>query len=65
MQQKLIRVYERGGYDRECDLLATVDKQGNVLKVYDYNGNELPILFGEVRFQKRNWRLPRPPIRIK
>lgn len=38
------------------DLLAEVDKVGNVLKVFDYNGNELAInLDGTVRFNKTRW----------
>ncbi|MFW2002098.1 hypothetical protein [Acinetobacter ursingii] len=65
MKQKMIRVYERGVIENSCDLLATVDKQGVVVKVYDYNGNELQILFDEVRFNKKVWTLPKPPIRLK
>lgn len=65
MKQKMIRVYERGVIENSCDLLATVDKQGAVVKVYDYNGNELQIIFDEVRFNKKVWRLPKPPIRLK
>ncbi len=65
MKQKMIRVYERGVIENSCDLLATVDKQGVVVKVYDYNGNELQILFDEVRFNKKVWTLPKPPIRLR
>lgn len=65
MKQKMIRVYERGVIENSCDLLATVDNQGAVVKVYDYNGNELQILFDEVRFNKKVWTLPKPPIRLK
>lgn len=58
MNQKMIMVYERGSIDKSCHLLATVDKNGKVLKIYDYNGNELQLMFNEVRFNKKLWTLP-------
>jgi hypothetical protein len=44
---------------KTIDLVAEVDKAGNILKISDYNGNELAINFdGTVTFNKRRWRLP-------
>lgn len=54
----MIKVYENGSIEKSCHLLATVDKNGKVLKVYDYNGNELQIMFNEVLFNKKLWTLP-------
>ncbi|ENW41157.1 TPA: hypothetical protein RP450_001120 [Acinetobacter baumannii] len=43
--------------DRNVDLLADLDKNGEVIKIYDYNGNELKINFlrDEVYYKKTWW----------
>ncbi len=43
MQQLMIMVTEVGKLEHSCNLLAEVNKGGKVLKVFDYNGNQLPI----------------------
>ncbi|AIL78510.1 hypothetical protein APC21_01620 [Acinetobacter baumannii] len=44
--------------DRNVDLLADLDKNGEVIKIYDYNGNELKINFlrDEVYYKKTWWK---------
>lgn len=44
--------------DRNLDLLADLDKNGEVIKIYDYNGNELKINFlrEEVYYKKTWWK---------
>lgn len=44
--------------DRNLDLLADLDKNGEVTKIYDYNGNELKINFlrEEVYYKKTWWK---------
>ncbi|KRI47603.1 hypothetical protein APC42_10695 [Acinetobacter pittii] len=43
--------------DRSVDLLAEFDKNNEVTKIYDYNGNELKINFlrDEVYYKKLWW----------
>ncbi|MEO4072902.1 hypothetical protein PX335_13610 [Acinetobacter pittii] len=43
--------------DRSVDLLAEFDKNNEVTKIYDYNGNELKINFlrDEVYYKKSWW----------
>ena len=43
--------------DRSLDLLAELDKNNEVAKIYDYNGNELKINFlrDEVYYKKLWW----------
>ncbi|HCG3405770.1 TPA: hypothetical protein NJU56_003820, partial [Acinetobacter baumannii] len=43
MQQLMIMVTEVGKLEHSCNLLAEVNKGGKVIKVFDYNGNQLPI----------------------
>ncbi|MBR7715545.1 hypothetical protein [Acinetobacter nosocomialis] len=41
------------------DLVAEIDQYGKVLKVSDYNGNELEINHdGTVTFNKTRWHIP-------
>ncbi|HCT9558690.1 TPA: hypothetical protein OVL15_001888 [Acinetobacter baumannii] len=42
MQQLMIMVTEVGKLEHSCNLLAEVNKGGKVIKVFDYNGNQLP-----------------------
>lgn len=44
--------------DRNVDLLADLAKNGEVTKIYDYNGNELKINFlrEEVYYKKTWWK---------
>ncbi|HAV5681183.1 TPA: hypothetical protein JI157_15410 [Acinetobacter baumannii] len=55
--QVMIMVSEAGRMENTCNLPADLDKYGNVLKIYDYNGNELKINFlnNEVYFNKTWW----------
>lgn len=43
---------------RNVDLVADIDKNGEVTKIYDYNGNELKINFlrDEVYYKKTWWK---------
>ncbi|QXA07982.1 hypothetical protein I6L27_00095 [Acinetobacter pittii] len=43
--------------DNGLDMLAELDKNGEVTKIYDYNGNELKINFlrDEVYYKKLWW----------
>ncbi|CAM0699091.1 hypothetical protein K5E68_01040 [Acinetobacter baumannii] len=59
MQQLMIMVTEVGKLEHTCNLLAEINKSGKVLKVFDYNGNQLPInIDGTVTFNRRRWELP-------
>ncbi|MGX4755965.1 hypothetical protein [Acinetobacter baumannii] len=58
MPQVMIKGFDHAN-TKVIDLLAEVDKVGNVLKVFDYNGNQLTInLDGTVMFNKTRWRIP-------
>lgn len=52
----MIKAYDFAN-TKEVDLLADIDKGGNILKVYDYNGNELKINFlqNQVYYNKTWW----------
>lgn len=56
MAQVMIKAYDFAN-TKEVDLLADIDKGGNILKVYDYNGNELKINFlqNQVYYNKTWW----------
>ncbi|EIB7119730.1 hypothetical protein AW812_RS00415 [Acinetobacter baumannii] len=59
MSQVMIMVSEAGRIENTCNLPADLDKNGNVLKIYDYNGNQLPInIDGTVTFNRHRWELP-------
>lgn len=47
--------------DRSLDMLAELDKNGEVTKIYDYNGNELKVNFlrNEVYYKKLWWQFQR------
>ncbi|MEI1691259.1 hypothetical protein [Acinetobacter nosocomialis] len=57
MSQVMIMVYEAGKVERTCNLLADLDKNNEVTKIYDYNNNELKINFqrSEVYFNMTWW----------
>lgn len=57
MAQAMIMVMEAGKTEHTCNLLADINKKGEVTKLYDYNGNELKINFlrNEVYFKKIWW----------
>lgn len=44
-QQVMIMVMEAGKAEHTCNLLADINKNGEVTNLYDYNGNELKINF--------------------
>ncbi|MDS7929213.1 hypothetical protein RMB13_06940 [Acinetobacter sp. V102_4] len=50
---QLIKIFKNGSTNF-VDLLAELDKNGEVTKIYDYNGNELKINFlrNEVYYKK-------------
>ncbi len=54
MMQVMIMVYEAGKVEHTCNLLADLDKNNEVIKIYDYSNNELKINFrrNEVYFKK-------------
>ncbi|ENC9099533.1 hypothetical protein O8Q88_002854 [Acinetobacter baumannii] len=56
MSSQLIKIHYHA-YSRVADLLADLDKKGEVTKIYDHNGNELKINFlnNEVYFNKTWW----------
>ncbi|AJB50122.1 MULTISPECIES: hypothetical protein [Acinetobacter] len=59
MMQLMIMVTEAGKLEHTCNLLAEVNNGGKVLKVFDYNGNQLPINNdGTVMFNRHRWELP-------
>lgn len=55
--QVMIMVSEAGRMEHTCNLLAELDKNNEVTKIYDSNGNELKINFlnNEVYFNKIWW----------
>lgn len=57
MSQVMIMVSEAGKLEHTCNLLADINKNGEVTKLYDYNGNELKINFlrDEVYYKKTWW----------
>jgi hypothetical protein len=56
MSTQLIKI-RNTAIDRSVDLLAELDKNGEVTKIYDYSGNELKINFlrDEVYYKKLWW----------
>ena len=57
MSNELIKIHDLAN-SRVRDLLADIDKKGEVTKIYDYNGNELKINFlrDEVYYKKTWWK---------
>ncbi|HGW5131606.1 TPA: hypothetical protein ACNIH0_002978 [Acinetobacter baumannii] len=57
MTQVMIMVMEAGKVEHTCNLLADINKNGEVTKLYDYNGNELKINFlqNQVYYNKTWW----------
>ncbi|ELW87118.1 hypothetical protein ROR68_11460 [Acinetobacter baumannii] len=57
MAQVMIMVMEAGKVEHTCNLLADINKNGQVTKLYDYNGNELKINFlqNQVYYNKTWW----------
>lgn len=57
MSPQLIRIHNHAN-SRVADLLADLDKSGEVTKIYDLNGNELKINFlrEEVYYKKTWWK---------
>ncbi|EPP9305525.1 TPA: hypothetical protein JIU96_11320 [Acinetobacter baumannii] len=57
MAQVMIMVMEAGKVEHTCNLLADINKNGEVTKLYDYNGNELKINFlqNQVYYNKTWW----------
>ncbi|MGQ0880328.1 hypothetical protein ACT40H_06310 [Acinetobacter baumannii] len=55
--QVMIMVMEAGKAEHTCNLLADINKNGEVTKLYDYNGNELKINFlqNQVYYNKTWW----------
>ncbi|WP_457970655.1 hypothetical protein [Acinetobacter calcoaceticus] len=53
MSSQIIKIFKNGSTNF-VDLLAELDKNGEVTKIYDYNGNELKINFlrDEVYYKK-------------
>lgn len=53
----MIMVLEAGKAEHTCNLLADINKNGEVTKLYDYNGNELKINFlqNQVYYNKTWW----------
>lgn len=56
MSSQLIKLHDFAN-TRNVDLVADIDKNGEVANIYDYNGNELKINFlrYEVYFQRTWW----------
>ena len=56
MSSQLIKI-RNTAVDRNLDVLAELNKNGEVTKIYDYNGNELKINFlrDEVYYKKLWW----------
>ncbi|KRI07874.1 hypothetical protein [Acinetobacter baumannii] len=55
MTQVMIKAYDFAN-TKEVDLLADIDKGGNILKVYDYSLKELTInLDGTVTYNGKRW----------
>ena len=57
MTQVMIMVMEAGKAEHTCNLLADINKNGEVTNLYDYNGNELKINFlqNQVYYNKTWW----------
>ncbi len=56
MSQVMIMVYEAGKVEHTCNLPADLDKNGNVVKIYDYSLKELPSnLDGTVSYNGKRW----------
>ncbi|HFD0357180.1 TPA: hypothetical protein ACF00A_003188 [Acinetobacter nosocomialis] len=57
MTQVMIMVMEAGKAEHTCNLLADINKNGEVTKLYDYYGNELKINFlqNQVYYNKTWW----------
>ncbi|BCZ10956.1 hypothetical protein HHL03_19080 [Acinetobacter pittii] len=57
MAQVMIMVMEAGKAEHTCNLLADINKNGEVTKFYDYNGNKLKINFlqNQVYYNKTWW----------
>ncbi|MGQ0706509.1 hypothetical protein ACT40Y_01895 [Acinetobacter baumannii] len=57
MSQVMIMVSEASRMEHTCNLLADINKNGEVTKLYDYNGNKLKINFlrDEVYYKKTWW----------
>ncbi|MFW1762190.1 hypothetical protein [Acinetobacter calcoaceticus] len=57
MSSQLIKIFKNGSTNF-VDLLAELDKNREVTKIYDYNGNELKINFlrDEVYYKKMWWK---------
>ncbi|HFX6321637.1 hypothetical protein AB6B32_13510 [Acinetobacter baumannii] len=58
--QVMIKVLEARKIEHGCNLLAEINKKGEVTNLYDYNGNELKINFlrNEVYYNKIWWTFP-------
>lgn len=56
MASQLIKIHNHAN-SRVADLLAEIDKKGEVTNIYDLNGNELKINFlrDEVYYKKAWW----------
>ncbi|MGR2824242.1 hypothetical protein FY048_01680 [Acinetobacter sp. 1124_18A] len=56
MSSQLIKIHDFAN-TRIQDLLADIDKNGEITKIYDYDGNELKINFlrDEVYYKKTWW----------
>lgn len=61
MAQVMIMVMEAGKAEHTCNLLADINKNGEVTNLYDYNGNELKINFlqNQVYYNKTWWQFTR------
>ena len=60
MSSQLIKIHDFANTQIQ-DLLAEIDKKGEVTKIYDLNGNELKINFlrDEVYYKKTWWHFQR------
>lgn len=65
MTSELIKIYNHAD-SRIADLLAEIDKKGEVTKIYDLNGNELKINFlrDEVYYNKAWWHFQKNKIKL-
>ena len=54
MAQVMIMVMEAGKAEHTCNLLADINKNGEVTKLYDYNGNELKLTFAKPSLLQQN-----------
>ncbi len=56
VMQIMIMLVESGRAESICNLPADIDKHGKVLKIYDYQMNELQInLDGTVSYNGKRW----------